>query len=280
MELEYDTFGDRADPPLLLIIGLGIQMIAWPEQVCRDLASSGFYVIRFDNRDSGLSSKFDSFGVPDILKGMGGDCSSAAYTLSQMASDAVGLLDYLRLPAAHVVGVSMGGMIAQQAVLDWPDRFLSLCSMMSSTGSRLVGQPSAAAVAALLQPLGTSREEIIARSLESLRVLAGERYFNRERVFDLVSRSYDRCYCPDSSARQLMAVICSPDRTERLSSVRIPTLVVHGLADPFVDVSGGFATAEAIEGSRLLTFEDMGHDIPDAFWKEIQLAVIDNARRA
>ncbi|MDA8271940.1 MAG: alpha/beta hydrolase, partial [Actinomycetota bacterium] len=152
IEIEFDTFGDRRSPALVLVMGLGTQMIAWPESICNEFANAGFFVVRFDNRDCGLSTKFDSYGIPSIFAGLAGDRSSASYSLVDMANDTVGLMDFLRIEAAHIVGVSMGGMIAQQAVIDHPERVLSLCSIMASTGAENVGQPSSEVVAALLRP--------------------------------------------------------------------------------------------------------------------------------
>lgn len=278
-ELEFQTFGKRSDPSMLLVLGLGVQMIAWPDLACLELADSGFHVIRFDNRDCGLSTKFESAGLPNLFAGLAGDRSSAAYTLEDMARDSVGLLDYLNISEAHVVGVSMGGMIAQRAVIDFPDRFLSLSSIMSTTGSREVGQPSPEAVAALMQPLGQGRDAAILRSLEIDRVISSPRYFDEKRALDLICRSYDRCFYPQGAARQLMSVLIAGDRTDELKSVKVPTLVIHGLQDKLIDPSGGYATAEAISGSRLLTFGEMGHDIPPELWPEVRNAIIDNARR-
>lgn len=278
--LEFDTFGDTSNPAMLMIMGLGVQMIVWDDRACKELADSGYFVIRFDNRDCGLSTKFDSFGIPDILAGLVGDDSTAGYSLIDMARDAVGLLDFLNIKAAHVVGISMGGMIAQQAVIDYPDRFLSLCSIMSSTGSREVGQPSPEAIGALLQPMAQDRETSIARSIAAARVIGSPAYFNEKKALEIIERSYDRGHYPDGVARQLMAILVSPDRTEALRKVSIPTLVIHGLSDKLVDPSGGYATANAIPNSRLLTFEGLGHDLPDQLWPEFLDAIVANAKRA
>ena len=280
IELEFDTFGDPKSPALLLIMGLGAQMIAWPKVICNELAAMGFFVIRFDNRDCGLSTKFDSFGIPDLFAGMRGDASAAAYSLVDMANDAVGLLDFLGIETAHLVGVSMGGMIAQQAVIDHPERFLTLCSMISTTGAKDVGQPSPELIAALMQPTGEGREANIAVSMEISRAIALTRYFDEAREMKLIVQSYDRNYCPDGVLRQLMAILVSRDRTEFLRRVAIPTLVVHGLADKLVDPSGGFATAAAVPGARIVTFEDMAHEIPEPLWNDIRDAIMSNIKRA
>ncbi|NNN18486.1 MAG: alpha/beta hydrolase [Acidimicrobiaceae bacterium] len=280
IEIEFDTFGNQANPALLLIMGLGVQMIAWPEAACRQLAEFGLFVIRFDNRDCGLSTKFDSFGLPNIFAGMAGDTSSAAYTLADMAKDAIGLLDYLNIDAAHVVGISMGGMIAQQAVIDNPTRFLSLCSIISTTGAKDVGQPSPAAINALIQPLGHDREASISRGLEIAKVISSVKYFNEAQERDLITRSYDRNYCPAGVARQLMAILISPDRSESLRKLNIPTVVIHGLDDKLVDPSGGYATASAIPNAKLITFDDMAHEIPEILWDDIREAILANIRSA
>lgn len=280
IQLEFETFGDPENPALVLIMGLAMQMIAWPDEVCENWARLGFFVVRFDNRDSGLSTKFDSSGAPNIFAGLMGDASTAAYSLADMGNDVVGLMDHLNIQRAHVVGVSMGGMIAQQAVIDHPERFLSMCCMMSSTGAKDVGQPSMEVVTALLEPAGTDREAAIAQALETSRVISSSKYFDRDKELELIKRSYDRNFCPDGVMRQLMAVVVSPDRTEALTNVSIPTLVIHGLADKLVDPSGGFATASAIPDSKILTFEGMAHEVPEALWGEISDAVLANIKRS
>lgn len=280
IEIEFDTFGDPGNPAIILIMGLSVQMIAWPETICNELADSGFCVVRFDNRDCGLSTKFDSFGVPNIFAGVAGDASTAAYSLLDMADDVVGLMDFLDVKAAHVVGVSMGGMIAQQAVIDHPKRFMSLCSIMANTGATNVGQPSPEIIAALLKPAGRDRETSIAAALEVSRAISSERYFDREKELELVTASYDRSFCPDGIMRQLMAILVSPDRTEALRKVTVPTLVIHGLADRLVDPSGGYATASAIPDSKILTFEGMAHELPESVWRDVRDAILENIHRA
>ncbi|MDA8080822.1 MAG: alpha/beta hydrolase [Actinomycetota bacterium] len=280
IDIEFDVFGDRENPAIILIMGLGAQMIAWPVKMCNELAESGFFVVRFDNRDCGLSTKFDSFGVPNIFAGMAGDASTAAYSLIDMADDVVGLMDFLEVKAAHVVGISMGGMIAQQAVIDHPKRFMSLCSIMANTGATNVGQPSPEIITALLKPGGRDRETSIAAELEMSRVISSERYFDREKALELVTRSYDRCFSPDGMIRQLMAILVSPERTKGLEKIALPTLVIHGLADKLVDPSGGYATASAIPDSKILTFEGMAHELPEAVWREVRDAIHENIFRA
>ncbi len=280
VEIEFDTFGNPSKPALVLVMGLGLQMIAWPEAVCDEFAAMGFFVVRFDNRDCGLSTKFDSYGVPNIFAGLAGDRSTAPYSLADMADDTVALMDHLGVEAAHLVGVSMGGMIAQQAVIDHPTRFLSLCSMLSSTGAKGVGQPSNEVVAALLQPGGDDRDTAIERSLEISRAISSEKYFNKDSELELMARSYDRNYCPEGVMRQLMAVVTSSDRTVALKKVTIPTIVIHGLADRLVNPSGGIATASSIPDARLLAFEGMAHEVPESLWPEVRKALLWNMNRA
>lgn len=278
--IEYEVFGQNINPAIVLVMGLGVQMIAWPDEVCEELSSFGYFVVRFDNRDCGLSTKFEASGVPNLLAGFGGDSTTAPYLLTDMAKDTVGLLDWLNIDSAHIVGVSMGGMVAQQAVIDYPDRFRSLASIMSTTGAPEVGQPSGEAIAVLLQPTGGDYESALQRAVEISRVIGSPKYFNEDKVRDLASRSYERSFCPEGTSRQLMAILVSPERTEGLKKVRIPTLVVHGLFDKLVDSSGGTATSNAIPGSKLITFAEMGHDIPEQLWPEIRDAIVANVRLA
>src|SRR6516225_4267694 len=279
IDIEYRTEGDPADPVLLLVMGLGGQLIAWPQGFVDGLRTRGFYVIRYDNRDCGLSTKFE--GMPDISALFAGDTSSAAYRIEDMADDAAALLAELGIPQAHVVGVSMGGMITQAMVINHQDLLLSACSIMSTTGDRSVGAPTGEAIAALLRPVATSREEAVEASLEGSRVIGSPKYptdeaFLRKRA----EEAYDRSYCPDGTARQLAAVLASPDRTEALHEVRLPFLVVHGEADPLVTLSGGEATAAAVPGSKLITIPGMGHDLPEPLWPTITEAIVTNTELA
>jgi pimeloyl-ACP methyl ester carboxylesterase len=278
LELEYETFGSADDPALLLIMGLGAQMTMWDESFCNQLADEGFYVIRFDNRDVGLSTRTEG-PDPDLMAVMGGDTSSATYQVSDMADDAAGLLDALGIPAAHIVGASMGGMIAQAFAIQHPDKTRSLCSIMSTTGDRTVGQPNPEAMGALLAPPATTRDEAIANSLASGRILSPV-HFDEAKTAERAGKAFDRAFYPKGMARQLVAIMASPDRTEALGNVTAPTLVIHGAPDPLVTVSGGEATAKAVPGADLLIFDDMGHDMPEPRIPEIVAAITDNARRA
>ena len=263
IELAYETFGSAQDPPLLLVMGLATQMIGWPEELCRMLADRGLYVIRFDNRDVGLSTHLDSAGAPDVLAVMGGDRSGVPYGLADMADDAVGLLDALGLDAAHVVGASMGGMIAQLVALRHPHRVRSLTSIMSTTGDPAVGTPAEAAIGVLLAPPATDRESAVQRAVDAFRVVGSPGFeFDEAGVRERAGLAFDRAHDPAGAARQMAAVLTTPDRTADLAGVAVPTLVVHGAQDPLVGVSGGRATAAAVPGAELLVVEGMGHDLP------------------
>ncbi len=274
IEIEYVTDGDPSDRPLLLVMGLGAQLTTWPEGFVEGLRRRGFFVVRFDNRDSGLSTKFE--GLPDIAALFTGtDLSSAPYQVKDMADDAAALLGELGIAKAHVVGVSMGGMITQALVINHPELFLTATSIMSTTGDRAVGAPTGEAMTALLRPVATSREEAIEASLEGSRVIGSPAYPTDERLLrELAAAAYDRSYCPEGTARQLAAILGSPDRTEGLRGVRIPFLVVHGEADQLVTPSGGAATAAAVPGSKLITIPGMGHDLPEALWGTITDAIV------
>ena len=279
IDIEYVTDGDPTDRPLLLVMGLGAQLITWPQGFVDRLRDKGYYVIRFDNRDSGLSTKFD--GVPEITALFGGDTSSAPYRIEDMADDAAALLTELGLSKVHVVGASLGGMITQALTIHHQDRFLSACSIMSTTGNRTVGAPTGEAVTALLRPIATSREEAIEASVAGSKVIGSPAYPADEQVLrDRAAAAYDRSYCPEGTARQLAAVLASSDRTEGLRGVELPFLVLHGEADPLVTLSGGQATAEAVPGSKLITYPGMGHDLPEALWNEIIDAIEANTELA
>jgi pimeloyl-ACP methyl ester carboxylesterase len=278
IELEYETFGDPAAPAILLVMGLGMQLLGWEAGLCERLAAQGFSVIRYDNRDIGLSTGFDEAGVPDLAKVFSGDRTGVPYLLEDLAQDAAELLGGLGIPAAHVVGASMGGMIAQELAIRHPELVRSLCSIMSTTGAPAVGQPTPEAAAALTTPPAADREAALERGLRAWRVLESPAYPKTdEQLRATVGAAYDRANRP---ARQLGAILCSPDRTERLRALRVPAQVIHGEADPLIDASGGRATAEAIPDARLLLIPGMGHDLPEELWDSIVAAIADNARRA
>jgi pimeloyl-ACP methyl ester carboxylesterase len=279
VDIEYVTDGDPAAPPLLLIMGLGAQLITWPQGFVDGLRDRGFFVIRYDNRDSGLSTKFEE--MPDITALFTGDPSSAPYRVEDMADDAAALLKELGVAKAHVVGASMGGMITQALVINHADRFLSACSIMSTTGDRSVGSPTGEAMTALLRPVATTRDEAIEASLEASLVIGSPGYPADESILrQRAADAYDRSYCPEGTARQLAAILASPDRTAGLRGVRMPFLVIHGEADPLVSLSGGEATAAAVPGSKLMTIPGMGHDLPEALWGTVTDAIVANAELA
>lgn len=280
IELEYDTIGNPADPALLLVAGLGAQLIEWQEDFVHQIAEHGFHVIRFDNRDVGRSSWLDELPVPDIAALLAGT-SAAPYSLGDMGDDAAALLDALRIPAAHVVGASMGGMIVQRLVIDHPDNVWSMTSIMSTTGDPNVGQLNEATVAALSGPPASDRESAITAAIAGYRVLGSPGFpVSDEELRARAEATYDRGYHPAGSARQLAAVLTASDRTEALHKVTVPTTVIHGEADPLVDISGGKATAAAIPGAELLTIPGMGHDRPRGAWPRIIDAIVTNAQRA
>lgn len=275
IDIEYLTDGDPADPPLLLVMGLGAQLITWPQGFVDGLCERGYFVIRYDNRDSGFSTKFE--GTPEIGALFGGDATSAPYRIEDMADDAAGLLTEIGIARAHVVGASLGGMITQALAIHHQDRFLSACSIMSTTGDRAVGAPTGEAISALLRPIATSREEAIEASVAGSHVIGSPAYPVDEQVLRTrAAAAYDRSYCPEGTARQLAAILASPDRTEGLRGVELPFLVLHGEADPLVTLSGGQATAEAVPGAKLITYPGMGHDLPEALWSEITDAIAAN----
>jgi pimeloyl-ACP methyl ester carboxylesterase len=277
LEFCYETFGSATAPPVLLIMGLASQMLLWDEQFCEQLASRGFRVIRFDNRDVGRSSLLRGAAIPTRWQLLRRSAGKAAYTLEEMAADSVGLLDDLKIGAAHIVGASMGGMIAQLVAINHPDRVLSLVSIMSTTGNPRVGKPQPRMMMRLMRKAQREREAYIEDHIETYRAIGSKQYdfeeaYKRERA----ARLFERGVYPAGSARQLGAVASAADRTEALAGVRAPTTVIHGDADPLVDVSGGRATAEAIPGARLVIVPGMGHDLPRALWSEIIDAIVEN----
>jgi pimeloyl-ACP methyl ester carboxylesterase len=281
IELEYETFGDPSRPAMLLIMGLGIQMLGWDERFCNLLADRGFHVIRFDNRDIGLSSKIEGGPAPNPIQLMAGDYSSASYTLDDMADDTAGLLDALDIDAAHVVGVSMGGMIAQTLACRHPDRVLSLTSIMSSTGSRETGQPKPEVLAALITPVPPERAAYIDATVNMFRLIGSPAYpLDDRELRKVIAASYDRSYHPAGFLRQLAAIAASGDRSQAICDIGAPTLVLHGEDDPLITVSGGEATAAAIPGAKLVKIPGMGHDLPPQLWPRFIDEIVENAERA
>jgi pimeloyl-ACP methyl ester carboxylesterase len=285
IELEYDTFGDPHEPPLVLIMGLGAQMILWEEEFCEELAASGLFVVRFDNRDVGMSTQLDAAGVPNVFEAMqaalAGKPVQAPYTLAEMADDTVALMDALGIARAHVVGASMGGMIAQTVAIRHPERLLSLTSIMSSTGDTALPPAKPEAMRVLLTPPPGDREGNVARTIEAWKVIGSPGFpFDEDRMRAIFGRAFDRGYHPNGVARQLTAIMASGNRTPRLRELTVPSLVIHGEADPLILVEAGRATADAIPGATLLVIDGMGHDLPRGVWQPIITAIGELAARA
>ena len=278
--IEYESTGDG--DPLLLVMGLGGQLTDWPDDFVDEIASAGFRVIRFDNRDIGMSTEFDwepPSQTKAVLGGIARRPPHAEYHIADMAADTAGLLDALDIDSAHVVGMSMGGMIAQSLAIAHPDRVRSLTSVMSNTGDRKNGRVTAKLMAKLARLPEPTRETAVDRSVELFTLISGPA-FDPVEYRERAQRSVDRSFRPDGTARQTAAIMASPDRTAQLARVTAPTLVVHGLVDPLVKPSGGIATAKAVPGSRLVMYPDMGHDIPRARTAELIGEIRRNADRA
>src|SRR3954454_1313357 len=281
VELCYETFGDAGNPAVLLIMGLGTQMIAWHEDFCAQLAERGFFVIRYDNRDVGRSTKFSSSPPPTPRELLTRKIPRAPYTLDEMADDGAGLLDALGIDAAHVVGASMGGMIAQVLAARHPGRVLSLVSIMSTTANRWKGQPALRVSRFLLRKPATDREVQISRVMKLFKVV-GSPGFERDEaeLREMLELSFERGSDPAGMARQLGAIVVSGDRTAAVRRITAPTLVIHGTKDKMVRVSGGRATARAIPGARLMLIAGMGHDLPRGAWPQILDGIAQNAASA
>jgi pimeloyl-ACP methyl ester carboxylesterase len=276
----YETFGDRADPTALLVMGLGTQMVAWHEEFCAELAGRGLYVVRFDNRDIGRSTH--TTGRPPTIRQMlMRDKRAATYDLGDMADDTAGLVRELDLGRVHVIGASMGGMIAQTLAARHPGIVRSLTSIMSTTGSRRAGQPALAIYPIFMRRAPREREAFIAHVARMFERI-GSPGFARdpEQIRQLAGMSFDRDRDPFSTGRQLAAIIASGDRTAELKTIRVPTLVIHGSKDRMVAKSGGVATAKAIPGARLMIVDGMGHDLPEAAWPQLVPAIADHAHAA
>ncbi|MTV36444.1 alpha/beta fold hydrolase [Duganella radicis] len=278
--IAYETSGNPLDPPVLLIMGLGMQLIAWPQDLVDGLVEQGYYVVRFDNRDIGLSSKLHQHKKPNLLwayvKSLFGLRPASAYTLNDMADDALGLLDALAISRAHVVGVSMGGMIAQIFASRFAGRTLSLTSIMSTSGRRGLPGPTAAARNAMMRPADPNdRKAVVERALHVYRTIGSPSFPTPERTLRAgIERAVERGTSPDGVARQLVAIVASGDRTPLLRKIRCPALVIHGAADPLVPVACGVDTAQSIPGARLHVIEGMGHDLPQQLIERL-LALLD-----
>ena len=285
IQIEYDTFGEPGSPALLLIIGLGGQLIDWDEGLCRELAQSGLYVIRFDNRDAGLSTKLEPAGIPDIMgiiqSMMKGEKVDPPYTIEDMAADAVGLLDALDIDKAHLCGMSMGGMIAQTIALNYPQRVSSLISIYSKSGDPEEPPPTPEAMQLMLTPPPIGRDAIIEFNMNLFNKISGTGFaYDQTWLREHVARGYDRSYYPQGAARQLAAVFTQQNRKPALKSLSVPALIVHGSDDPLVNVECGRKIAAAIPDARLMIVEGMGHDLPHGgAWLQIVDAIIDHTRR-
>jgi pimeloyl-ACP methyl ester carboxylesterase len=277
IDICYETFGDPADPAMLLIMGLGTQMLAWHEDFCAELAGRGFFVVRYDNRDIGRSTILGEAPIPTLGQILRRDKRAASYTLAEMAADGVGLLDHLGIERAHLVGASMGGMIAQTIAARRPERVLSLTSIMSSTGSRWRGQPALKTYRQFLRPVSTDRATYIAQTAALFDII-GSPGFDRDEpaLRDLLGRMYDRSHDPGSSSRQLAAILASGNRTAELRRITAPTVVIHGTDDPMVRPRNGRSLARAIPGARFVVVDGMGHDLPEPVWRPVVEALTEN----
>jgi pimeloyl-ACP methyl ester carboxylesterase len=275
IQLAYETRGDQSDTPLLLIMGLGAQMYLWPDELVEQFVAAGFYVIRFDNRDAGLSS--ETAGTPPskaTLVGLqvGLGTTEVPYLLADMADDAVAVLDHLGVTSAVVMGASMGGMIAQTLAIHSPRRVRALVSIMSTTGNRRVGRADPRFLLKMAKHIGRPQVEAVEAAVSVGRLLAGSR-FDEVQYRTMYARLFERSYRPDAVLWQMAAIAASADRTEDLKGLRTPTVVIHGALDRLIPISGGRATAAAIPGSRYMVFDDMGHDLPRGRWPDMVAAV-------
>ena len=276
LTIAYETFGDPGDPTLLLVMGLGAQMVGWDEGFCALLVARGFHVVRFDNRDVGESTRTTTPGLDlgaAVLSALGGVNSHAPYTLSDMAADAVGVLDHLGVDAAHVVGASMGGMIAQTMAIEHPQRVLSLTSIMSTTGDPDVGTPDPALLGTLVDVRPTERDASIEFGIAVIKAISSPDHYDEARARARSTAENDRGVNPEATPRQLLAILASGSRAEGLERLDLPCLVIHGRQDRLVAFSGGQRTAELVAGADFLAIDDMAHDLPVAHWPLVTDAI-------
>lgn len=269
IEIAYQTFGNPADSPIVLVMGLGMQMIGWPDGFCHELTGRGHYVVRFDNRDVGESTHMSEAPPPDIV-GVALHRRPPAYRISDMADDLVGLLGALGLESVHLVGASLGGFISQTVAIRHPQRVRSLTLMMTSTGSRRVGQAKPKLIKRMLRRrVVADRHAAVEAIVDTFELIGSQGYaLDREFLRDLAGRSFDRGHNPDGVIRQLGAASVQPNRTKALARIKVPTLVIHGLHDPLIAVSGGLAIAAAIPGAKFVGYSGMGHDLPRPLFPE------------
>jgi pimeloyl-ACP methyl ester carboxylesterase len=284
--IEHESLGDPSHPAIVLIMGLGMQLVAWPDSFCNALVARGFRVIRFDNRDVGLSGRTPGRKRPNLVLAMAAAALHlpvrSPYTLEDMAGDTIGLMDRLGIARAHIVGASMGGMIAQVLAAKFPQRVLSLTSIMSTSGNRKLSRPSKAAGKALLaRPADPNDPEVVIEHLVHTFGIIGSPGFpsTREEMRHRIGRAVRRAYDPPGVARQLVAVIASGDRRRQLKEIKAPTLVIHGADDPLVPLAAGRDTAAHIPGARLEVIEGMGHDFPEALMPRLAALVADHCAR-
>ncbi len=281
LELEYVTFGRPSDPPVVLVTGFSQQLIAWEPAFCVQLASRGFHVVAFDNRDVGLSTKIETSLRPHVSAILRGDRSTVPYGIEDMADDTAGLIEALGLGPAHVAGVSMGGMITQSLALRHPDRVRSIVSIMSTTGDPSVGHATPEALAVISKRAPTEREAFIKYGVQGWHILRSPGFSHDEaRGRERVALAFDRSFTPDGVARQFAAIASQRDRTAALRAIHVPATVIHGADDPLINRSGGEATARAIPGAKLIVVPGMGHDLPEGAWPIVIDAIVENARRA
>jgi len=284
IQIEYDTFGEVGSRPLLMIKGIGQQMITWSDDFCSLLAQAGHYVIRFDHRDVGLSSKLENEKTPELAEIVGavarGEKINPPYTLDDMAADAIGLLDALNIAKAHVCGMSMGGAIAQILAISYPSRLLSLTLMMTSTGNPDVPPAKPEAMAALLAPPPDQRQAYIEHHVKTFRVIGSTKFtFNEEYHRQLAGRLFDRSFYPVGMTRHFLALLSQENRNPALAKVKLPTLIIHGADDPLVPVEAGKDAAKVIPGSEILIIEGMGHDLPREVWPAVGEAMTKNTAK-
>lgn len=287
IDIAFEEFGTPSDPTILLIMGLGMQLIAWPEEFCRDLAARGFRVIRYDNRDTGFSTKFERRKAPGLVSMFLRSALrlpiAAPYSLSDMADDAAGLLDAVGVENAHVVGASMGGMIAQNLAVNHPGRVRTLTSIMSTSGNRSLpgADPAVAQHIFRARPSSHDRTAVIAHTMRTIELIGSPAYpVDEDKRREIASMSYDRCFYPQGFARHVAAIFQDGDRRSRLRMIKAPTLVIHGREDPLVPLAGGIDTAEHVDDARLEIIDGMGHNLPIQLWPRIIDLLVGHARQA
>ncbi|GAC17537.1 hypothetical protein GARC_0556 [Paraglaciecola arctica BSs20135] len=283
IHINYDSFGDKSHPAIVLIMGLATQMIYWDEQFCKLLASQGYWVIRFDNRDNGKSTWMDALPVPSSVALLANVVFKrplgAAYLLSDMMKDTLGLLDALELESAHIVGASMGGMIAQELAIYHPKRVKTLTSIMSTTGNKRLPKPSTTFSFKMLKPPPKDATKAIAFGMHVWRLIQGNYYpFDEHKVLGLIKRAIERGFNPAGNTRQLAAILDSPDRTTALNTLTVPSLIIHGEDDPLVPVACGVATAKAIPNAKIKIYPGMGHTLPSQLYDDITTQILEHIK--